>query len=320
MPRPLRFMPEPGTLFEITNRTVMGRLLLRPSEELNAILLGCLGRALDQFPEIGIFAFFWASNHFHLLLRGLSSQAISAFMGYLESNIARQVNKLHGWHGPFWERRYRAIPIRDDEALVARLRYILSHGCKEGLVMMPGDWPGVSCLPALLEGKQLEGVWVDHTALHRKPRSSSDPSQDPMGCEDGLKPEEAFIRYPIPMAPLPCWADLSEEARQAKVRAMVADIEAETKERHEKEGTRPMGVHRILAQHPHGIPKEVKRSRAPSCHTASAVLWKAYRAAYRTFASVFREASARLRAGDLTAIFPEHCFPPALAYQGAGPP
>jgi hypothetical protein len=47
---------------------------------------------------------------------------------------------------------------------------------------------------------------------------------------------------------------------------------------------------------------------------------KAYRAAYRAFASVFREASARLRAGDLTAIFPEHCFPPALAYQGAGPP
>jgi len=42
-------MPEPGTLFEITNRTAMGRLLLRPSEELNAIILGCLGRALDQF-------------------------------------------------------------------------------------------------------------------------------------------------------------------------------------------------------------------------------------------------------------------------------
>jgi hypothetical protein len=101
---------------------------------------------------------------------------------------------------------------------------------------------------------------------------------------------------------------------------MVADIEAETKERHEKANTRPMGVRRILAQHPHSTPKEVKRSRAPSCHAASAMLWKAYRAAYRAFASIFREASARLRAGDLTAIFPEHCFPPALAYQGAGPP
>jgi hypothetical protein len=311
MPRPLRFMPAPGTLFEVTNRTLQGRFLLRPSKEMNAIILGCLGRALAQFPGVSLFAFFWASNHFHLILSALDSKVMSAFMGHLQSNIARLANKLHGWRGPFWERRYRAIPILDDEALVARLRYILSHGCKEGLVMRPADWPGVSCLSALLEGEPLEGVWVDHTALHGKPRPDDQEAQGP---------RDAYIRYAIPLAPLPCWAELDEAGRRAKVRALVEDIEAETRERHAREQTRPLGADRVLAEEPLAAPREVKRRRAPACHAASQALRKAYRELYRAFASVFRQASGLLRTGDRRAEFPEHCFPPALAYQGAGPP
>jgi len=218
-------------------------------------------------PEVSLIAFFFASNHFHLILSASSSAAVSAFTGHLESNVARLANQLHGWRGPLWEWRFPAIPILDDESALAKLRYLLSHGCKEG-----------------------------------------------------LKPEEAYIRYPIPLSPLPCWAELSEEERRAKVRAMVADIEAETRKKHEDEGTRPMGVRRVLAQHPHARPKEVKRTRAPSCHAASAALRKGFRAVYRAFASAFRVASDRLRAGDRSAVFPEHCFPPALASQGAGPP
>jgi hypothetical protein len=64
----------------------------------------------------------------------------------------------------------------------------------------------------------------------------------------------------------------------------------------------------------------VKRRRAPACHAASQALRKAYRELYRAFANAFRQASALLRTGDREAEFPEHCFPPALAYQGAGPP
>jgi hypothetical protein len=281
---------------------------------MNAIILGCLGRALAQLPGVSLFAFFWASNHFHLILSALDSKVMSAFMGHLQSNIARLANKLHGWRGPFWERRYRAIPILDDEALGARLRYFLSHGCKEGLVMRPADWPGVTCLPALLEGEKLEGVWVDHTSLHRKPKSNGEPGADPAGSE------EACIRYDIPLEPLPSWAELDEEERRAKVQALVEDIEAETRERHESAHTRPLGADRVLAEEPQAAPREVKRRKAPACHTASKALRKAYRALYRAFASMFREASGRLRTGDLGAIFPEHCFPPARAYQGTSPP
>ena len=47
MPRPLRFIPE-HSLVEITTRTIQGRLLLKPSPELNELILGIIGRRQDR--------------------------------------------------------------------------------------------------------------------------------------------------------------------------------------------------------------------------------------------------------------------------------
>ncbi len=54
------------------------------------------------------------------------------------------------WSGGFWERRYSAEPVLDDATLVGRLRYVLAHGVKEGLVDRRAEWPGLTCLPQLL--------------------------------------------------------------------------------------------------------------------------------------------------------------------------
>jgi hypothetical protein len=45
MPRSIRFIPEGGALVEVTDRTVQARLLLVPSQELNEVVIGVLGRA-----------------------------------------------------------------------------------------------------------------------------------------------------------------------------------------------------------------------------------------------------------------------------------
>jgi len=55
MSRLLRFIPEPKTLVEVTARTLQSCLLLRPSEELNEIVLGVLGRT-PRLYEVGIIA------------------------------------------------------------------------------------------------------------------------------------------------------------------------------------------------------------------------------------------------------------------------
>jgi len=52
MSRPLRFIPEDGSLVEVTCRITQGRYLLRPDPELDDILLGGSSgyRANRQFP------------------------------------------------------------------------------------------------------------------------------------------------------------------------------------------------------------------------------------------------------------------------------
>jgi len=54
--------------------------------------------------------------------------ALAGFMQYLRANLSKKVGRLVDWSGSFWERRYSAEPVLDDEALVGRLRYVLAHG------------------------------------------------------------------------------------------------------------------------------------------------------------------------------------------------
>ena len=63
MARRLRFIPEGGALVEVTCRTVQSRLLLRPSPELNDIIVGILGRA-QRIYEVMVIAAAFASNHY----------------------------------------------------------------------------------------------------------------------------------------------------------------------------------------------------------------------------------------------------------------
>jgi REP element-mobilizing transposase RayT len=115
MSRKLRFIPEGGSLVETTCRTLQGRLLLRPSPQLNDIILGVLGRA-QRFYPLEIVGYVFASNHDHLLLRVEDAQQLSKFMEYFQGNLAREVARLTGWEDKVWSRRYQAILVTDEEA------------------------------------------------------------------------------------------------------------------------------------------------------------------------------------------------------------
>lgn len=80
MGRPLRFLPHPNTTFEITTRTIQGRLLLKPSEDLNDLVLGVLGRSLSLYPSVLLHLFVVSSNHIHIILTVPDSKTLSLFM------------------------------------------------------------------------------------------------------------------------------------------------------------------------------------------------------------------------------------------------
>src|SRR4051812_7999888 len=82
MSRHLRFVPEDGALVEVTCRTIHGRLLLRPSQQLEEIVVGILARAQRTF-QVRVCGYCFASNHYHLLLDVDSAQQLAPCMAIL---------------------------------------------------------------------------------------------------------------------------------------------------------------------------------------------------------------------------------------------
>ena len=66
MSRQLRMLDDPSGLVEITSRTQHGRFLMCPSEKVNDLILGVLGRAQAMY-GVALHAFCFMSNHNHIL-------------------------------------------------------------------------------------------------------------------------------------------------------------------------------------------------------------------------------------------------------------
>ena len=303
MSRKLRFVPEGGALVEVTCRTIQGRLLLRPSQQLNDIILGVLGRAQSRHPlEIVSFAFL--SSHFHLLLWVQDARQLSQFMGYFNGNLAREVGRLTGWTDRIWARRYQAILVSDEEAAqVERLTYHLAQGVKENLVARAEEWPGVHCAHALLTGEPVEGTWYDRTLAHSLRLRKTAP-----------EPGQVDIRQTVVLSPLPCWRHLTPKAYRARVAELINQIEATAAAERAKKGVEPLGAEKILEQAPETRPETLDSSPAPFIHAATRKIRKELRDAYGWFVAAYREAADRLRKGDRNAAFPPGSFPPHLPF------
>jgi len=305
MGRKLRYIPDGGALVEVTCRTLHGRLLLRPSPELNDIAAGILGRAQRLYP-VDIMAFVPLGNHYHLIVRAENAKRLARFVGYFNSNLAREVGRLTEWTGKIWGKRYEAIPISDEEeAQVARLRYVLSHGVKENLVARLREWPGIHCVRQIVDGEALAGTWYNHTQEYhaRRKGEDADPAQHAM-------PET------VTFSPLPCWEQLSPEAYRERVGKMATEIEEEAAARRKRTGAHPLGAAKILAQHPWTRPERVKKSPAPFLHAASKAMRQVFYEGFALFVAAYRTAAEKLKRGDPNPGFPLGCFPPALPFVG----
>ena len=117
---------------EVTCRTVQGLFLLKPGGDLDRRLLGVLGKAQQQTGTT-LHSIDVLSSHLHMLVSVIDARELASFMQYFGGNSARETCRLRGWGDRVWGRRYRGIVVSDEEEVqVARLRYHLANGCKEG--------------------------------------------------------------------------------------------------------------------------------------------------------------------------------------------
>jgi len=253
---------------------------------------------------IRICAVAFSSNHFHLTLDVDDAHQLASFMGYLNSNLARELGRLVDWRDKIWARRYQAIVISNEEAAqVERLRYVLAHGVKEGLVEKVAQWPGVHCVHALVKEETVEGYWFDRSQEYAARRRG-----------------ETFdrMRYAtlevLTFSPLPCWKHLPADTRRRLVANLIAEIESEAAAQRQRTGGQVLGVDAIQGQDPHRRPERSKKSPAPLFHAASKAVRRELYTAYAWFVAAYRDASEKFRAGNLTVPFPIGSFPPPLPF------
>jgi hypothetical protein len=294
---------------EITCRTTQGRFLLRPSSGANQLIKGILGRA-QRYTGLPVVACVFLSNHYHLLVVPDSEKQLSDFMRFVNTNLSKQMGRLHNWTGGIFSRRYHGIATSyEEEAQVTRLRYLLEHGVKENLVARSEDWPGVQCVWELMRGEtELHGVWHERTAVWKAKRRGKK-----------LERKQRITREVLVLSPLPAWRDMAPQQRAEAVRELVADIERHYRIQRSRTGSKPLGEKKVRSQHPHDRPRVSKRSPAPMVHAATAEKRAAMKLSYRDFVAAYREAAQRMREG-LEFTFPGGCFPPTGPYiPRAGP-
>jgi hypothetical protein len=307
----------PKCTVEVTVRTHQQALLLRPDREANDIILACFGRAYDRYPDLNLHVLDTLSNHVTFLATPDAPVTLSSFMRDFLSTLAKQINALRGRDGTFWERRYSAIPVVDEDALEDRFRYVLTQGTKENLLWSARDWPGVTSIHTLLGGPPLVGRWRDHTAEYELQRQANRRCERAAaGDEASIPPAPAQVwrEYPIRHVPLPHWAHLKPGELRARVAAILHEDDKATKERHRRAGTQPLGVAAILAADPHARPIDSKKSPAPLCHASTRAARKAFRIAYRRFVEATRAAAVVLANALPAAGFPVGCTTPPLQH------
>ncbi len=305
MGRDPRAFTQPWRLVEVTSVTIQNRYLLRPSAEVNDLVLGIVGRAQRKY-DMPVMCITVLSSHYHILLFAQDANHMAEFMDYVNTNISKEIGTLHDWPGTLFPNRYKHVEVSDDpDDQIARLKYCLSNSVKEFLVDRVSDWPGVQSADALVSGEPLIGRWYN--------RSRESAARQLRKKEDVDEEEFATVERLV-LSPLPCWANLSEIEWRQQVAELIVQIEVEAAAERQQKRKSSLGVERILAYNPHHRPKAVESSPKPRFHARKPEVWKRMWEAWREIVSAFWEASARLLAGERDIEFPEGTFPPHLPF------
>ena len=298
-----RLSTRPNAGFEIMNRCIQGRHLIKPSPRLNKIIIGALAKAREKYP-VEIYSGAFLSSHWHLHLQAPTMKIQARFMAYFTRKLSIESGILYDWKTSTFPDRYHSSEVsQEPEAQIKRLVYHLQQGAKEGLVSGPLDWPGVNFVEALITGEPLKGIWIDRSGYYRASQR-----------DENVTLEDFTEHLELPIAPLPCWAHLSQESRRELVLDIIREIEEETAAHHAENCTAPLGAEVVLAGDPHYYPTKLKKSPQPRFHAFRKKIRQELREAFSLILTAYYEAAERLRAGERNVEFPENSFPPGLPF------
>jgi len=152
-------------------------------------------RASMERYRSSIHCFCWMTNHLHMVIR-VDEKPLAATIRHAAGQYSRKVNLLQRRSGHLFERRHRAIIVRDDAYLKGLVRYIHHNPVRAGMVAHPGEYRWSS--HAIYSGEKTSD-WVSlNTVLRafgptpRKARTAYIRFMAQSGEE-----QQSLFRYPV---------------------------------------------------------------------------------------------------------------------------
>ena len=137
MPRAHRhFLP--GHIWHITHRCHQRKFLPKFVRDRRRYL-HWLFEAKKRF-GLCVLDYVVTSNHIHLLVKDTGVNAIAESMQLIAGRTAQKYNQRKNRQGAFWEDRYHATAIENDEHLHRCLAYIDLNMVRAGVVNHPAQW------------------------------------------------------------------------------------------------------------------------------------------------------------------------------------
>ena len=219
---------------------------------------------------VRLHAFVCMSNHYHLVVTDTQGR-LPAFAQYLNSLLARSVNRARGRWEAFWTREsYSAVELLGAEDVLEKMVYTLANPVRAGLVGRARGWGGATSAGMRLGARR---------AISR-----------PAGFFEDTMPETAVLELSAP-------EQLEGGALGERLRRRVAEVEEEIRE---QLGRRPLGMRAVLRRDWNSSPgtRAPRRELKPRFAARCVAVRVAAIAEFERWVDEYRRALGRFVGGD----------------------
>jgi putative transposase len=137
MSRPLR-IEYPGAWYHVMNRGARAQQVFLEKQDYTGFV--ALLKESAELWNMGLAAYCLMPTHYHLLLHSPEGN-LSRFMRHVNGIYTQRFNRAHGYDGPLFRGRYKAVLIEADQYLLQLLRYIHRNPLKAGVVKRLEAYP-----------------------------------------------------------------------------------------------------------------------------------------------------------------------------------
>ena len=139
MPRTARAV-EGGIIYHVLNRGNGRMWLFHKTADFEAFLR-VLDEGLRRYP-VDLLTYALMSNHWHLVVRPRTAEALGRFMGWVGVTHVRRHHEHYHTRGGghLYQGRFKSFPVQDDGHFLTVCRYVEANALRAGMVARAEDW------------------------------------------------------------------------------------------------------------------------------------------------------------------------------------